>query len=162
MSKSEIVSYVGMVTGIIGALTGIAGGILGYIGYRKTNEIKSLDLRIELRKGINEFTALLSKTQELLPHCNKSRERVAVARGSSQSGDMVKWKLDYEIDLMALSELSKNQPIISNPETLNQALLEKEILNLHRLLLQLKELNDKYKTYLEADEKERDRLRSRY
>jgi uncharacterized protein YsxB (DUF464 family) len=162
MSDPILVSYVGMVTGIIGSITGIAGGILGYIGYRKSNEIKSLDLRIELRKGISEFEVLFLKTEELLPYANKSRRAVAAALGAFQSGAMVKWNQDYENDLAVLKNLSENKPIISNPEKLSQISLEQEIINFHGLQLQLKELNEKYTAHLQADEKERDRLKNRH
>jgi uncharacterized protein YsxB (DUF464 family) len=162
MSDPNLESYVGMVTGIIGAITGITGAILGYIGYRKTNEIKSIDLRLELRKGISEVEVLLSKTEELLPYANKSRQRVSAALGSFQSGAMVKWSQDYESDLALLRELSNKKPIISNPESLSQNSLEQEIINFHGLQLQLKELNEKYTAHLQSDEKDRDRLRSEH
>ena len=46
--------YVGMATGIIGAITGVAGMILGYVSYKHSNTLKSLDLRLELRKAVND------------------------------------------------------------------------------------------------------------
>lgn len=162
MLDPSIGSYVGMGTGVIGAVTGIAGGILGYIGYRKTNEIKSLDLRIELKKGIIEFSNILSKTEKLLPCANVSRQRVAAALGGLESGAMVKWRQDYESDLTVLKGLPNNRPSISCLEKLNQISLEKEIINLHGLQLKVKELNEKYSDYMQVDEVERGRLRSKY
>lgn len=162
MSDPNLESYVGMVTGIIGAVTGITGAIFGYIGYRKTNQIKSLDMRLELRKGISEFEMLLSRTEELLPYADKSRQRVAAALGSFQSGAMVKWRQDYESDLGLLKDLSSKKPKIPNPDALNQVSLEQEIINFHGLQLQLKELNEKYTAHLQSDEKDRDRLRSKH
>jgi len=35
--------YVGAVAGVVGMLTGIFGAIMGYIGYRRSNQIKALD-----------------------------------------------------------------------------------------------------------------------
>ena len=54
MAEPHWAGYVGMVTGVIGAITGIAGAIMGYIGYRRSNKLKSLDLRLELRKSISD------------------------------------------------------------------------------------------------------------
>lgn len=68
-------SYVGMVTGVIGAVTGVAGGILGYIGYRKTNEIKSLDLRIELKKELLNFPIFYQRRKS---YCRVQRCLVSV------------------------------------------------------------------------------------
>jgi hypothetical protein len=69
MADSNWASYVGMVTGVIGA-------VMGYISYRRSNEIKSLDLRLEYRKSINDCVSAISKAEKLLPYANKSRERV--------------------------------------------------------------------------------------
>ena len=49
MTDPHWTSYVGMVADIVGAITGISGAIMGYISYRKSNEIESLGLRLELR-----------------------------------------------------------------------------------------------------------------
>ncbi|WP_157058448.1 hypothetical protein [Azoarcus sp. CIB] len=46
MTDSDLLAYVGAITGVIGAITGIAGAVMGYFSYRKTNEIKALELRL--------------------------------------------------------------------------------------------------------------------
>ncbi|QNX60182.1 hypothetical protein [Acinetobacter seifertii] len=38
-------------TAIVGAITGIAGSIMGYISLQRLSKIKSLDLRLELKKA---------------------------------------------------------------------------------------------------------------
>lgn len=75
---------------------------------------------------------------------------------------MVKWRQDYESDLTVLKGLLNNRPSISCLEKLNQISLEKEIINLHGLQLKVKELNEKYSDYMQDDEVERGRLRSKY
>jgi ribosomal protein L21E len=45
MTDTVWTGYVGMVTGIVGAVIGIAA-------YLRSNKIKKLDLRLELRKGL--------------------------------------------------------------------------------------------------------------
>ncbi|BDD94274.1 MULTISPECIES: hypothetical protein [unclassified Pandoraea] len=39
-------------TGYVGVVTGVAGMAMGFRGYRRSNQIKALDLRLELRKGL--------------------------------------------------------------------------------------------------------------
>jgi len=52
MAAPNWVSYVGMVTGISGA-------IMGYISYRRSGQIKALDLRLELAKDRTGARSLL-------------------------------------------------------------------------------------------------------
>jgi hypothetical protein len=46
MPDPASLSIIGAVTGIIGAIAGIAGFVLGYISYRRSQQIKALDLRL--------------------------------------------------------------------------------------------------------------------
>ena len=152
-----------MVTGIIGAVTGISGAIMGYVSYRKSNEIKSLDLRLELRKSINNFNSSLSQAEELLPYANKSRERVASATGKLRSGAMQVWKDQYENDLSALNYFSEKSKILNKEyETFSPKDLEAELVNLHKLQNQLNELKNKYDNAVKDDDKEREHIRNRH
>jgi hypothetical protein len=44
---------IGTVTGIIGAITEPAGCVIGWISYWRSQQIKTLDLRLELRKQVS-------------------------------------------------------------------------------------------------------------
>src|SRR5688572_4220085 len=98
MADPHWTSYVGMATGILGTITGVAGAILGVVSYRRTSQIKQMDSRLELKKAINQANANISALLELLPYADKSRTRVASAKGLLQSGAMEKWKTDYQMD----------------------------------------------------------------
>jgi hypothetical protein len=74
MADPHWTSYVGMATGIIGALTGI-------IGYRKASSLKSLDLRLELKKATHNALTDVHQIEELINRASKSRQAVAAARG---------------------------------------------------------------------------------
>lgn len=50
MEEPQWFAYIGAATGVVGAITGIAGAVLGFLGYKKSNEVKVLDLRLELRR----------------------------------------------------------------------------------------------------------------
>ena len=153
-------SYVGMAAGLIGAFAGIFGAILGFISYRKSNAIKSLDLRLELRKSINHFNSTLTETKKLLPEANKSRCHVMAADGMFRSGVMVRWEQQFKNDLSILEELTNNAPTSSNYGNLSSAELESKLVYLHKLQLRLTELRNKYTENLKHDDKDRDRLRA--
>lgn len=55
MSDGELLSYVVAVTGVVGAVTGIAGAVMGFISYRRSKEMKTLDLRLELMKLLTQL-----------------------------------------------------------------------------------------------------------
>ena len=163
MADPHWTSYVGMATGIIGAITGISGAVIGVISYRKSNEIKFLDLRIELKRTISSFKSDLDKANELLPYANNSRFRVASAIGNLNSGVMVKWKEDFEIDTASLKAISGDFSRLNTSfDNFTAIQLENELTTIHDLQVRLDELTDKYNTELKADDKERDRIRDRH
>ena len=163
MSEPHWTGYVGMVTGIVGAITGIAGAIMGYVSYKKSNEIKSLDMRIELKKSKENFAIHLKQTEEFLPLANQSRIRVAAGTGKRLSGAMVQWKQEFESDQEDLKKIADEfSKLIKNYDELTPVELEEELLNIHRLRNRLSEIKDKYNSAFEEDNKERERIKNRH
>ena len=103
-------SYVGMFTGIVGSITGIAGAIMGYVSYRKSNQIKALDLRIELKRAVENTIYDFHKLREQMEQGNKSRRAVASAIGAFHSGMMEKWNKEFENDQTTTNELASARP----------------------------------------------------
>jgi hypothetical protein len=156
MADSSWASYVGMVTGVIGA-------VMGYIGYRRSNEIKSLDLRLEYRKSINDYVSAISKVEKLLPYANNSRERVAAGIGNYHSGAMQHWKQEYEADSNELNKLAGSVPSPDgNYDHLTFKQLESKLVEMHKLQNEIKALVDKYQSALDADDKTREYIRSKH
>jgi hypothetical protein len=85
MADPHWTSYVGMVTGILGAVTGIAGAILGCMSYKKSNQIKALDLRIELKRALANTVYDFKKLNDQMTQGNKSRISVSSAIGAFRS-----------------------------------------------------------------------------
>jgi len=110
MAEPHWTGYVGMATGIIGAIKGIAGAITGYISYRRSNRLKSLDLRLELHKRISDVHTYLNGLKELIDKANRSRQAVFSAGGMSRSGAMVKWQDEVAADKAKSGELLKRSP----------------------------------------------------
>ncbi|MDO8714611.1 MAG: hypothetical protein Q7K13_09095 [Polynucleobacter sp.] len=162
MSAPELMGYVGMATGIIGAITGISGAIMGYVSYRRSNSLKSLDLRIELRKAVNVAQSSFQQLAKLIEYANKSRQAVASAMGRYQSGMMEKWKQEVEADNNAIKTLFQNAPAADKSyDDLTPKVLESMLVEVHRLQVQIDELSKKYDAAVRADDEDRKHIRER-
>lgn len=160
MSELNWMDYVGMATGIIGAITGISGAVMGYVSYKRSNSLKSLDLRIELRKSVNVAQSNLQQLEKLIEYANKSREVVASATGRFKSGMMEKWKQEVEADKNAVKLLFQNVPAADKSyDDLTPKALESTLVKIHRLQVQIDELSKKYDAAVRADDEERKHIR---
>ena len=156
MTEPHWTSYVGMITGIIGAITGIAGAIMGYVSYKRSNSLKSLDLRLQLRKCVTEVLASFSHLEELIEYSNESRQAVAAAKGTFNSGWMTKWKQDVESDKNSIRHLGETAPLADdNYDNLNSKDLESKLVEVHRLQVQVDALRKKYDDAVRADDEDR-------
>ncbi|NLD37823.1 MAG: hypothetical protein GX654_13230 [Desulfatiglans sp.] len=160
MADPHWTSYVGMVTGILGAVTGIAGAILGCMSYKKSNQIKALDLRIELKRALANTVYDFKKLNDQMTQGNKSRIAVSSAIGAFRSGMMEKWKKEFENDQETSYELSKEIPDENTDyDTLNTKGLETELIKLHRIQRRIQTLTEKYDAAMEWDNEQRKHLR---
>jgi hypothetical protein len=153
MADPHWTSYVGMATGIIGAFTGV-------IGYRKASSLKSLDLRLELKKETHNALTDVQQIEELINKANKSRQAVAAARGMFKSGMMEKWKADVETDKAQLATLLNKAPDPEeNFEKCSQGVLESKLVELHKFQTEVKDLKEKYISEYQKDDEERKQIR---
>jgi len=149
-----------MATGVLGAITGISGAIMGYISYRRSNSVKALDLRLELRRAVSEIDADLSNLGKLMDHANKSRQRVAAATGRAQSGAMVLWDKGFAEDKAKLETLLGKAPSSSESyDSLSPTDLESKLVAAHKLQGEISQLKEKYHASLAADDEERKEIR---
>lgn len=147
-------------TGYVGMVTGIAGTIMGYVSYRRSNSLKSLDLRIELRKSINVVESNLQHLEKLIEDANRSREAVASATGEFKSGKMERWKKQVGEDKNMVKQLFQNVPSADKSyDALTPKELESTLVEVHRLQVQIDELRNKYEIAVRADDEERKHIR---
>ena len=160
MSDINVSDYVGMVTGIVGAITGIAGAIMGFIAYRRSNLTKALDLRLELKKSLNEAYVIYEGVLALLKDADKSRQGTFSATGRLRSGDMDVWKEEIQKDKKAMEDIVCMLPHPSEQyETLTIEKLESKIVELHKHTTKIKLYVDKYEKVLAQDDETRRFLR---
>jgi hypothetical protein len=160
MSEPAWLGYTGAVTGVIGAVTGIAGAIMGYVSYRRTEQLKTLDLRVELRKLLTDVRALCADLREVMTRASKSRKAVAAATGGRSSGAAMKWETDLADDQGLLKSIQSQLPESNSTfARSSQSELEERLLHFFALQGQAVGLREKYQSALAADDRQRDHIR---
>ena len=140
--------------------TGIFGSIVGYIAYRRTNEIKKSDRRLNVHKVRNDVHFAAKGLHELLPKALKSRKRVMNFRGLYQSGAMEVYRDEHKKDVNRAKELSSQiPPADTNYDSMNLQQLEQEWVSLDRIKSQVDELLAKYQDSLQQDQRDREQFR---
>jgi len=163
MSEPVWLSYMGVITGVVGAITGIAGVIMGYIGYRRTDELKALDLRLELRRAENDLRSIVDELPTLMDHSMNSRQRVAAATGNFGSGRLKQFEAEYKTDRNVAKSLQENLTNKSADFTsFSHSMLEEKLAAIHAQYLKASGLRDKYHGAVAEDDKERDHLRAQH
>ena len=158
---SDVVAYVGMVTGIVGALTGIAGSIMGYIAYRHSTEVRKSDRRLELDKLRNAAHVAAVGLVDLLPKALQSRKAVLNARGKFRSGLMQRFQEQFDHDNKRATELAGMVPNTQTSfEHLSASEIEKKIIELDRTKGWIDELLGVYQAAMAEDEKMREEIRA--
>jgi len=138
MADPHWTSYVGMATGIAGAITGL-------YSLHKANKLKSLDLRLEIKKSLNDIYINLPQAYKILNDANNTHMAVASMKGRIQSGTISIWKKDVEADKDKLNQLSQE---INNIDLkcakLNQNELESMIIEIHKIKVNLLDIKGRY------------------
>lgn len=145
-------SYVGMATGIAGAVT-------GYLGYRRAAGMKTLDLRVEVRKLADEIATELTELPTLIDRAHKSRTALRQGAGLGRTGGMTEWSVQVSADRDRASQLQREWQPLDGYMTLSASELETRLVELHRLHLAVRTLSDKYRESLAHDEQEREFIR---
>jgi hypothetical protein len=154
-------SYAGVITGVIGAVTGIAGSVMGYIAYRRSEELKALDLRLELRKSENDVHSAIKEIPAILEQAKKSRQAIASANGSLGSGALAKWLGEWDKDFAELKKLEAQLPLdCPDYTTLDHMELETKLIDIYALHAKVSKLQEKYNSMLAADDREREQIRA--
>ncbi|MEK6422291.1 MAG: hypothetical protein V4801_22115 [Burkholderia gladioli] len=156
MADTSLADYVGAVGGVVGMATGIFGAVMGYIGYRRSNQIKALDMRVALRKDLAEAREVFSRLPELMTHADRSRRATLAARGLGGSGAWLAWERMLEADRAELGQIgvtirSENADFsVLSPEQ-----LEAELIATHKFKAIFSTLQQRYQGEIEQDDEAR-------
>ena len=99
MAGQVWLNYAGAIGGFIGSVTGIGGLVLGILAFRRTGQLKALDLRLELRRCERVLRSDADGIVKLLESAKASHSRLSAAQGCYHSGAMQHWLAEWEADL---------------------------------------------------------------
>jgi hypothetical protein len=153
--------WFGVGTGVVGAVTGIAGAIMGYVAYRRSEELKRLDLRIELRRAESDLRLLVQELPRLVDEARGSRIAVTSARGVVKSGWVERFTANCQGDIDLARSWERELP----PESRDyldsdHGALERRLIEVHRETARASSLRDRYRAELAKDDKDREHIRA--
>ncbi|WP_186091147.1 hypothetical protein [Burkholderia gladioli] len=142
--------------GIVGMVTGVFGAIMGYVGYRRSNQIKALDMRVALRKDLAEAWGTIATLRKMMTDANASRQATLAARGLGHSGAWVAWEQNLETDRAELEEVvAATRGEDADFSALSERQLETELVTIHKVKATISTLLDKYRGEIAADDETR-------
>lgn len=160
MTNNDLLSYIGAITGVIGTITGIAGAVMGYLSYRKTSEIKALELRLEIMKTGVEVFQKAEDLAGLLARAKRSRNAVASAMGTYKSGAHEKWVRQHTADEESLDSINESVDQLNvdySKAPLRE--LEKAIGEIHGLRTMVMGITERYVGFIAEDDRNREHIR---
>ncbi len=141
---------------LVGAITGPIALLVSAKSYALARSVKTLDLRLELKKAYNKLDIALSGIEEFFAHVHQSHTRVAAAIGLLNSGAMVLFEQEFTQDRDRLRGLLATQPMRStNFERIAAAELVDQIAAIHAFQSQIDDLRAKYQKILDSDDEHR-------
>lgn len=160
MADADLLSYIGAISGVIGAVTGLAGATVAYISYRKTEKLKSLDLRLELRKAVARLQAEVDELPALVDRTEKSRMAVASATGMLRSGAMTMWEAQWEADRKSIEPVQAGVKELNIDHAESTPIeLEAKLVEAHGLQSAISRLKESCASCLAEDDRQRNHLR---
>ena len=149
-------SYVSLGLSVLGAVSGCLGTVLGWRGYRRAGKMKTLDLRLELRKVDAEIKSFVLGLPELLDRVKLSRESILAASGRAQSGAMQFCRDELRKDGERQQRLAQALPA-DDPDYRGYSpeALEQELVRRHAALGEAKWIASKYERWLADDNQAR-------
>lgn len=161
MTETYLMSLTGAVGGVIGSVLGVGGAWLAHSACRRSQEMKALDLRLEIRKALHTLNHGVGKLEDQLALAFKSRMLNAAASGSLKSGSMVNWRAQFDVDTAGLNDLKHALEVLS-PDLAQRSLRDMEALltELDAQAHQVKALLDRYRNSVAEDDRLRERARA--
>lgn len=152
MANPSWTDYISVAAGIVGMVTGISGAVMGYIGYRRSNQIKALDMRLALRKDLGEAREAIGTLRQMMSQADGSRKANMAARGVYQSGAMKVWEATLGADRAEVTKIAAAIPREGTDfSAMSEKQLESEIIAAHKIKTSLATFEAKYCGELAAD-----------
>lgn len=134
---------------------------MGYISYRRSGEMKALDLRLELRKTQVDYCAFVRELPPLLVRAKASRTAVSSAAGMLGSGALQHWTSEWEKDEALARTWGGDLPTTDTHwDSAGHQELESELVQIHEQGGHAMRLRDKYLASIAEDDHQRDHIKA--
>ncbi|WP_223573884.1 hypothetical protein [Xanthomonas citri] len=161
MSEQSWLAYAGAVAGVIGAITGVAGALLALLAFRRTGQLKSLDMRLELRRTESTLQSDIHDLLPLLERSKTSRTRLASAQSMLNSGATKHWFSQWSADMAIADELVSSSSVLDvDCFLMSQTELESRLVTVYKLQRRVSDLTNKYEQFLIEDEAGREQVQT--
>lgn len=161
MPSQDWLTYIGAIGGLVGVLSGIGGLVLAILAFRRTGQLKALDLRLELRACERLLHSDADDIVHLLESVKASHSALCAAQGSYHSGAMQHWLAEWAIDLASAKSLVEQVVALGTVgSAMSQAELEVRLNAVQDLQHQLAKLAGKYNSNLAKDDAGRVQLQA--
>ena len=161
MTNTELIAYVGAITGIVGAITGIAGAVMGYLAYRRSNKQKAIDLRLDLFKALLDLLTECQETEALLLSAKKLRFAMTNRSRQVESSADEHWLDELNLDTKNLQILGlKTTELKIDNNVSKHSELESRIIMIHAMRSDVLALRKKYEKEIYKSEKDLDKART--
>lgn len=74
MATTEVLAMVGATCGVLGTVTGILGTWMGWVGMRRTDRHKAMDLRVQLTREETSLVRAVESIPDLIRREERSRQ----------------------------------------------------------------------------------------
>ena len=139
--------YFGAATGVAGLIFGVAGACLGYLGYRRSTDMKMIDLRLELRRSVVAARASLNEIPATVDKAMASRSSQQAAVGTFRSNAHTAWIKMANADRARVFALRENLPAEQEEfDALSPRALESKIIEIEKVVREAKFIKGKYLT----------------
>ncbi len=149
MHSAAWFDYFGAASGVAGLIFGVAGACLGYLGYRRSTDMKTIDLRLELRRSVVAARALLNEIPATVDKAMASRSSQQAAIGAFRSDAHKLWTNMANADRARLFALRENLPADEEEfDALSPRALECKIIEIEKMVREARFIRGKYLTEL--------------
>ena len=151
-TQHDWLDYASAIGSVIGIITGLVGLGFAIAAFRRTKDLKVLDLRVELKKADACLRLSGKELPDLIGRADQSHQHSLAADGLGLSGAWELWKRQVEEDTKRTQEILALLPAdVKSYANLEAGALENQLIASHALQLRIDRLTEKYAKTLADD-----------
>ena len=153
MANHDWPTYIGVLGGVVGTLTGVGGFVVAILAFRRTGQLKALDLRLELRRCERSLRSEAGGIVQLLELAKASHTGLGAAQGNFRSGAMQHWLTEWAEDLASANTIMQKVAALRTADgATSQTKLEASLNEVKNLQHELAKISSKYSYSLSKDD----------